>query len=275
MFNKLKTAAEEVKTVSSETPEIGIVLGSGLGDFVSRITEAKEIPFSKIPHFKNTTVQGHEGKLVLGKIKGVKVAVLQGRYHAYEGHAMEDVVFPLRLLSVLGIDKVILTNAAGGINLHYKPGDLVLITDHINMMGTNPLIGPNNADIGPRFPDMTNAYDLALQRCIQRAARTIRYNLKEGVYCALMGPTYETPAEVRMLGILGADMVGMSTVPETIAANHLGMTVAGISCITNMAAGLSGKKLSHEEVKETAEKVMIVFSDLLEESVSEIARMKT
>ena len=272
MYEKLRTTAEKIQSIKPGTPRVGIVLGSGLGPFVDKIESPTFIPYKDIPYFNETTVEGHEGRLILGTIAGVEVAVLQGRVHGYEGFAEEELVFPVRVLATLGIEDLILTNAAGGINTDYSPGQLVLIKDHINFMGLNPLKGPNINELGPRFPDMTQAYHLGLRDSFHSAAKKIDYNLKEGVYCAVLGPTYETPAEIKMMGIIGADMVGMSTVPESIAANHLGLRVAGISCITNMAAGISQNKLDHDEVKREAKKVMDVFSHLLTATISEIGK---
>ena len=270
MYEKLRASAEKIQSLKPGTPQVGIVLGSGLGPFVDKIEEPTVIAYKDIPYFPETTVEGHQGRLILGKIHGVDVAVLQGRVHGYEGFPEEDLVFPVRVLATLGIEDLVLTNAAGGINLDYKPGQLVLINDHINFMGLNPLRGPNINELGPRFPDMTHAYNPSLRDKFQQAAKKIDYDLKEGVYCAVLGPTYETPAEIRMMGVMGADMVGMSTVPESIAANHLGLRVAGISCITNMAAGISANKLNHKEVKEEAQKVMDVFSNLLSQAIFEL-----
>lgn len=263
MYEKLGAAAKHIGTFKEAPPRVGIILGSGLGAFVDSVEEQIHIAYKDIPHFRDCTVEGHQGRLILGVVAGVDVAILQGRLHAYEGLPMEEVVFPTRVLATLGVEKLILTNAAGGINLDYSPGDIVCISDHINMMAANPLIGPNINELGPRFPDMTQAYNLELQDAFKAAAKDMDYNLKTGIYAGVLGPTYETPAEVRMLGIIGADMVGMSTVPESIAANHLGIQVCGLSCITNMAAGISKKKLDHSEVKEEALKVMKTFSDLL------------
>lgn len=268
MYEKLQAASEKIQKLVPSTPKVGIVLGSGLGSFVERIENPVIIPYEEIPYFHKTTVEGHSGRLIMGKIQGVDVALLQGRLHAYEGLPMEDVVFPTRLLATLGIETLILTNAAGGINPNYKPGDLVIIKDHINLQGRNPLVGPNIAELGPRFPDMTYAYAPKIQEGLEAAGKELGINLQRGVYAAVLGPTYETPAEVRMLGILGADMVGMSTAPECIAANHLGLKVAGVSCITNMAAGMTSEKLNHSDVKEEALKVMKNFSDLLEKLIS-------
>lgn len=270
MYAKIGEAAEFIRTKTDIIPKVGVVLGSGLGAFVDRIENPVSIPYEEIPYFHDCSVEGHQGRLILGQVKGVNVAVLQGRIHGYEGYPMEELVFPTRVLATLGIENLLLTNAAGGINESFNPGDLVMITDHINLMGKNPLVGPNIAELGPRFPDMTEAYNLELRKHLQEAATELNYELKSGVYAAMLGPTYETPAEVRMAGIVGADMVGMSTVPESIAANHLGVKVCGISCITNMAAGIEKGKLSHDDIKEQAVKVMKTFSDLVEISISKM-----
>lgn len=263
MYDRLVKAATHIRSLSSNRPKLGIVLGSGLGRFIEELKEGQSIPYSEIPYFKKTSVEGHEGRLLMGKIHGVEVAVLQGRTHAYEGHSLDDVVFPIRVLSLLGVKDLILTNAAGGINLSYQPGQLVCINDHLNFMSQNPLVGPNNADFGPRFPDMTEAYSKSMRLAMTKASQDLNIDLKEGVYVGVLGPTYETPAEIRMLRTLGADMVGMSTVPECIAANHLGMNVGGISLITNMGAGIQQQKLHHSDVKEEAQKAMTTFSSLL------------
>jgi purine-nucleoside phosphorylase len=248
-------------------PKVGIVLGSGLGVFVDQIEEKIVIAYNDIPHFQKTTVEGHAGKLILGKVKGVDVAVLQGRLHAYEGLPMEEVVFPVRILAMLGITSLVLTNAAGGVNLNYRPGDFVLITDHINLMGRNPLVGPNVNEWGPRFPDMSHAYNQELNTLFMTSAKNLGLKIHEGVYAGVLGPTYETPAEIKMIRLLGADMVGMSTVPETIAANHMGIKVCGISCITNMGAGIINQTLKHEDIKDEALKVMNQFTALINSAI--------
>jgi len=269
-YKKIEESVEFIKSKSSLVPDWGIVLGSGLGDFVEKVEVETEINYADIPHFHSTTVVGHSGKLILGKISGKKVAILQGRLHPYEGHDMMEVVHPIRTLGKLGIQGVILTNAAGGINPSFVPGDLVIIKDHINLMGRNPLIGTNIEELGPRFPDMTEAYSSKINETISAAAQDLGQTVHQGVYCSLLGPTYETPAEIQMLKIVGADMVGMSTVPESIAANHMGLKVAGISCITNLAAGTGQEKLDHSEVKEVANKVMSKFSGLIEKTLEKL-----
>lgn len=253
-------------------PEVAIILGSGLGGFAEHIEEAEEISYFDIPHFQSPSVEGHEGKMIFGKVRGVPVAVLQGRWHFYEGHSMSSIVIPTRALAALGAHTLFLTNAAGGVNLDLKGGDLMVIVDHLNMMGDNPLTGKDSVMFGPRFPDMSEPYSHDCIRAIDEAAERLGISLKRGVYIGLRGPTYETPAEVRMLRVLGGDAVGMSTVPEAIAARHLGMRVAGISCITNMAAGIEQKTLNHEEVQEVASRSMNQLAKLMIEAMPELAR---
>ena len=273
MYEKLGKAAQYIHSINPTKPKVGVVLGSGLGVFVDQIENKTIIPYSDIPYFKKTTVEGHEGRLILGKVKGVDVVVLQGRFHSYEGLPMDEVVFPVRLLAILGIQILILTNAAGGVNLEYKPGDLVLIQDHINLMGKNPLIGPNNNEMGPRFPDMTHAYNQELLTIMKNVSEKLGHTIRTGVYAGLLGPTYETPAEIKMVRILGGDMVGMSTVPECIAANHLGLKVCGISCITNMGAGIIDQTLKHEDIKHEAMKAMNHFTALLNHSIEKFGKL--
>lgn len=273
MQEKLNKSVQYIQSIKAAKPKIGLVLGSGLGVFVDQIENKTIIPYNDIPHFKRTTVEGHEGRLILGTVRGVEVAVMQGRFHAYEGHSMEDVVFPVRMLHKLGIKTLILTNAAGGVNLSYRPGDLSIIKDHINLMGTNPLIGPNDNKMGPRFPDMSHAYDPQLNSIMKEVSAQLGHKIHEGVYVGVMGPTYETPAEIRMFRILGGDMVGMSTVPESIAANHLGLKVCGISCITNMGAGIIDQKLKHEDIKDEAMKAMDHFTALLNNSIEKFGKL--
>ena len=255
-----------------EKPKVAIVLGSGLGPFVARIENPVTIPYDEIPHFKKTTVEGHSGRIVAGRVGGVPVAALQGRWHFYEGYPMSSIVLPTRAMCMLGVQNMVLTNAAGGVNLAFQAGDLMVIQDHINLMGDNPLTGPEPAEFGPRFPDMSEAYCGDCIEVIEDVARGLGVPIRKGVYCGLRGPTYETPAEVRMLRTLGADAVGMSTVPEAIAARHLGVRVTGISCITNMAAGIEAKKLDHAEVTETAKRVIQHFSDLLAQSLPRMVK---
>jgi len=236
-------------------PELGVILGSGLGAFADLVLEKQVIPYKDIPHFPLSTVEGHAGQLVFGKVQGRSVVVMQGRFHFYEGYTMQEVTFPIRVMQVLGVTGLVVTNAAGGINPDFHPGDLILIKDHLNMMGDNPLRGANLSSLGPRFPDLSEAYNKDWRQKALVIARELGINPQEGVYAAMSGPNYETPAEIRFLRSSGADMVGMSTVPEVIVANHGGMQVLGISCVTNMAAGILRQKLSHLEVMETAGRI--------------------
>ncbi len=247
-----------------------MVLGSGLGAFVNEIKIESKFAYDEIPHFVPTSVEGHSGNLILGSVDNVKIAVLQGRNHFYEGHNMDTVVFPTRVLAMLGIEVLVLTNSAGGLDPSMQPGDFMIIEDHINLMGTNPLMGPNLKQLGPRFPDMSEAYDKRLVESMSQLLnrKNIRYH--KGVYCAVSGPTYETPSEVRYLRMIGGKAVGMSTVPESIAANHLGLRVFAISCITNMAAGMSDKKLSHQEVTDTAKKVEKEFCSFMSDFIKSV-----
>ncbi|AVX30493.1 purine-nucleoside phosphorylase [Carboxydocella thermautotrophica] len=260
---KLTEAVEYIRRHTDYLPEIALILGSGLGALAEEIEEAVTIPYRELPHFPVSTVEGHAGRLVLGKLKGKTVVAMQGRFHYYEGYSMGEVTFPVRVMKLLGARQLFVTNAAGGINREFKPGDLMLITDHINLMGSNPLIGPNWDDFGPRFPDMSAAYSARLQEIADRVAASQGFKLQRGVYAAMTGPSYETPAEIRYLAKIGADAVGMSTVPEVIVANHSGMEVLGISCITNMAAGILPDKLDHSEVMETAERIKKQFLALV------------
>lgn len=264
----MRAAAEIVEQRTTIRPKIGIVLGSGLGAFAHSLVHAQRIPYHELAGFPTSTAIGHAGELVIGTLGAnghgaVDVAVMAGRFHLYEGYSARQVVSGIRLFHELGIKRVILTNAAGGINLEYPRGSLVLISDHINLQGVNPLTGANDDSLGPRFPDMTEAYALALRDIAKETAVELGIPLYEGVYVGLLGPNYETPAEIRFLKTIGADLVGMSTVAEAVAANHLGMQVLGISCVTNVAAGLSGEKLHHEEVLEIGRSVAGTFSKLL------------
>lgn len=253
MLEQINAAVAEIHKRTDLTPKVGIVLGSGLGGFAEKIESPCTFSYKDLPGFVPSTAPGHAGKLLLGKINSVPVVCMQGRLHYYEGHRMKDIVFPIRVMKALGIQTLILTNAAGGINKDYHPGDLMLLTDHINMLGTNPLIGQNEETIGPRFPDMTHVYTKALQELALKAAEECGISLQQGVYLATTGPSYETPAEIRMFRVLGADAVGMSTVPEAIAASHCGLQVLGLSLITNMGAGMLDQPLSSEEVIRTAD----------------------
>jgi len=243
-------------------PELGLILGSGLGEIADEVGGVR-IPYCEIPGFANSTVQGHKGSLVFAEVNGKKCVFMQGRYHFYEGHTLQKIIYPVRVMKQLGVKTLILTNAAGGINPDFKGGDLMIITDHINLMGSNPLIGMNDDSVGVRFPDMSEVYKKHLREIALNEAKKLNINIKQGVYAASTGPSYETPAEVRMLKVIGADACGMSTVPEAIAANHAGMDVLGISCITNMAAGIQNKALSHEEVVEQADVIKGSFKSLI------------
>jgi purine-nucleoside phosphorylase len=262
-FTRAETAAKSVLQRTTLRPQIGLVLGSGLGAFADSLTEAKRIPYAEIPAFPRSTAIGHAGQMVIGKSGAVPVAAMQGRVHLYEGYSAQEVAFPMRVFGRMGIRAVILTNAAGGINLNYQQGALVLIRDHINLQGPNPLVGPNDDRFGVRFPDMTQAYEKLYRAAAQEEAGKLGMTLHEGVYAALPGPSYETPAEIKYLRTIGADLVGMSTVFEVIAARHMGIKVLAISCVTNMAAGILDQPLSHQEVMETGERVKTSFEALL------------
>ncbi len=270
-FMLAESAAKSVLQRTSLRPQIGLVLGSGLGAFADSLADATRIPFADIPAFPRSTAIGHAGQMVVGKAGAVPVAVMQGRVHLYEGYSAQEVAFPVRVFGRMGIRSVILTNAAGGINLRYQQGALVLVSDHINLQGTNPLVGPNHDRLGVRFPDMTHAYDKAYRELAREEAGKLGMTLHEGFYAALLGPSYETPAEIRYLRVIGADLVGMSTALEVIAARHLGIKVLAISCVTNMAAGILDKPLSHQEVMETGERVRESFEALLHAVLPRIA----
>lgn len=263
LFDQANAAAAYIRARTDLKPAIGIVLGSGLGAFAEGIEDAVIIPFSEIHHFPQSTVPGHSGRLVIGKLDGVSVAVMQGRVHAYEGYSPEEVTFPVRVLGLLGVRMLIVTNAAGGIRLDMKQGDLVLLSDHINFTGRNPVAGPNDERFGPRFFDMTEAYSKRLRRLAATVAERQGFPVAEGVYLSLLGPSFETPAEIRAFRAMGADLVGMSTVQEVIVARQMGIEVLGISCVTNLAAGIQSEPLSHEEVMETGRRVAARFSQLL------------
>jgi purine-nucleoside phosphorylase len=263
LSNDLNEAAAYVRSRSSLAPSVGVILGSGLGDVVDAIDIETAIPYGEIPGARASTVMGHQGRLILGHAKGIPVAAMQGRVHFYEGYEMDEVMFLARMLGRLGIRKLVVTNAAGGVNTSYEAGDLMLISDHINFMGVNPLRGPNIEDLGVRFPDMSEAYPESLRQIAKEVAAGLGLKLQEGVYLALSGPTYETPAEIRAFRVLGADAVGMSTVPEVIAASHMQIPVLGISCITNMAAGILKQKLTHQEVMDTTARVQQQFTALI------------
>ena len=263
LYERAAHAARTLRPRGRAEARVALVLGSGLGAFADDLEDAEAIPYEEVPGFARPTVEGHSGRLVLGRVEGTEVAVMQGRFHFYEGYAFEEVTFPVRVLALCGVKTLVLTNAAGGLNNSLKQGSLMLISDHLNLMGANPLRGPNDSRFGPRFPDMTEVYDRAYQETAIAEAHALEIELRRGVYAALSGPTYETPAEIRMLRALGADAVGMSTVPEAIVARHAGLKVLGISCITNLAAGSGEGPIDHAEVIETGERVRETFSALL------------
>jgi purine-nucleoside phosphorylase len=286
-YEKAKEAAEFIKSKYNKPVKIAVVLGSGLGSFVDHVRGSVRIPYDEIPHFAKSTVEGHAGQMVLGEIEGIPVAIQQGRFHYYEGYEMNEVVFPIRTLGLLGIKSLILTNAAGSIRTSNRPGTMLLIRDHINLMGVNPLRGANDERFGPRFPDMTEVYckqyqkiaseeaaKLIQERLEQGLEKEYRRILRRGVYCALPGPTYETPAEVRMLRLLGADAVGMSTVPEAITAKQMGMKILGISCLANMAAGIDEGFISHQEVMGMGKEIAGIFSELLKRIIIRIGKLE-
>ena len=270
-FSQATRAARFILSKTKLRPRIALVLGSGLGAFAEEFANAVRIPYKKIPHYPQSTAIGHAGQLVIGKVGNVAVAGMQGRVHLYEGYSAKQVAFPIRVFSRMGIQAVIVTNAAGGINLNYSEGALVALRDHINLQAANPLIGPNDDRFGPRFPDMTRAYDAEFRGFVGEEGRKLKLNLHEGVYLALAGPNYETPAEIHAFRTLGADLVGMSTVLEVIAARHSNMRVMGISCVTNMAAGITGAPLTAEEVFETGARVKNDFIGLLKAVIPRIA----
>lgn len=260
---RISDAAQYIKARITEAPSIGLILGSGLGDFADGLENRVVIPFAEIPDFPQPTVEGHAGAFVIGSCQGKTVVALQGRIHYYEGHPQQVITIPVRVMALLGVKQIVLTNACGGVNLNFAPGDLMLISDHINYSGSNPLIGQNLDQFGPRFPDLSNVYTKELRTKIMKVAEENSIALRQGVYVMYSGPNYETPAEIRMFRMMGADAVGMSTVPEAIVAAHCGMDVVGISCITNMAAGVLPQKLNHQEVVETAALVHDKFQKLL------------
>jgi len=271
IYQRAAAAADVVRRVTGRGARVGAILGSGLGEFADHLEDRRAVPYREIPAFPTSTVVGHAGELVLGRRGGLDVAVLKGRVHYYEGYKPAEVVFPLRVLKLLGVEALIVTNAAGGINDSFRPGQLMLITDQLNLQGRSPLRGPNDERLGPRFPDLTEAYSRSWIERADACASRLGVPLQRGVYAALLGPNYETPAEIRMLRTLGADAVGMSTVPEVIAANHMGMKVLGISCITHVAAGISEQKINHAEVMETTARVKEQFVALLAALLDDLA----
>ncbi|HUZ93400.1 MAG TPA: purine-nucleoside phosphorylase [Edaphobacter sp.] len=270
IYTRATTAANCIRTLTPLTPRLGIILGSGLGNFASQVEDPTTIPYADIPHFPQSTVEGHSGKLILGTIAGVPVAVMQGRVHAYEGYPLSEVTFPTRVLGLLGCKSLIVTNAAGAINTSYQQGGLVAISDHINLTGSNAALGPNETKFGPRFFDMTTAYSPQLRALAQTEAAKQNIPLAEGVYLAVLGPSYETPAEIRAFRTLGADLVGMSTVHEVIVARHMGLEVLGLSLVTNMAAGVLNEAINHAEVMETGRRVERQFTSLLTALIPQI-----
>jgi len=272
LYERAEHATRIIRSRISVEPRIALVLGSGLGGFADDFDEAVAIPYEDIPGFVRSTAQGHAGRLVIGKVDSIPVVAMQGRVHYYEGYSLEEVTFPVRVFNLLGIKTLVLTNAAGGINVQLTQGALMMISDHVNLMGVNPLRGPNDERFGPRFPDMSAVYSPELQELVIEEARAINVEVRRGVYGALSGPSYETPAEIHLLRTLGADAVGMSTVPEAIVARHMGIEVLGISCITNMAAGISDAPINHEEVMATGVRVRATFTELLQRVIGAINR---
>jgi purine-nucleoside phosphorylase len=269
-FDAAEEAAAYLRARGVSNSPLAVILGSGLGVFAERVQNPTVIPYAEIPHWPVPTVVGHGGRLLAGDVGGVSVICLQGRAHYYEGHPMERVIFPTRVLGQLGVKTLIVTNAAGGMNPGFAPGDLMIVTDHLNLMGVNPLRGVHDERFGPRFTDLTHAYDRPMQEQIIQTSFQLGTSAVRGVYAAVAGPSYETPAEIRMLRTIGADAVGMSTVPEVLAARQMGMRVGAISVITNAAAGVTGEPLSHEEVTETSRRVGARFSDLLESAIPKL-----
>ena len=272
LYERAEHAARIIRSRISVEPRIAIVLGSGLGGFADDFDEAVAIPYEDIPGFVRSTAQGHAGRLVIGKVESIPVLAMQGRVHYYEGYSLEEVTFAVRVFKLLDIKTLVLTNAAGGINVQLTQGALMVISDHVNLMGVNPLRGPNDERFGPRFPDMSTVYSPELQELVIEEAKAINVEVRRGIYGALSGPSYETPAEIHLLRALGADAVGMSTVPEAIVARHMGIDVLGISCITNMAAGISDEPINHEEVMATGIRVRATFTELLQRVIGAINR---
>lgn len=268
LLTKMKESASYIQNLIKVKPTIGLILGSGLGELADEIEDAVKIDYKDIPHFPVSTVEGHAGKLVIGMLKGKAVLAMQGRFHYYEGYSMQEVTFPVRVMKGLGIDTIFVTNACGGMNVNFQPGDLMIITDHLNMTGANPLIGHNEVELGPRFPDMSRAYTPQLVELAKNNATKLNIPIQQGVYAGVSGPTYMTPAELIMLRNLGGDAVGMSTVPEVIVASHMQMKVLGISCVTDMAIGEELEPLTHEQVVEVANRTKPKFINLVKELVA-------
>jgi purine-nucleoside phosphorylase len=267
---KMNEAISYIESLTNIKPDFGLILGSGLGELAEEIEEAVKIDYEKIPNFPVSTVEGHAGKLVVGKLHGKSVIAMQGRFHYYEGYSMQEVTFPVRVMKGLGVHSIVVTNACGGMNKSFEPGDLMLIEDHLNMTGANPLIGPNESELGPRFPDMSRAYTPDYIKTAKSVAQKLDIKVQQGVYAGITGPTYMTPAELIMLRNLGADTIGMSTVPEVIVASHMGLKVLGISCITDMAIGEELEPLTHEQVVEVANRTKPRFIQLVKEFLSAV-----
>jgi purine-nucleoside phosphorylase len=267
-------AASTILAKTKINPKIGLILGSGLGVLADEMEDAVRIPFESIPYFMKPTAEGHQGELVVGKLQGVEVVILNGRYHYYEGYTLQQVTFPVRVMKLLGVETLILTNACGAVNRNFKPGELMVIKDHINLTANNPLIGSNVDFFGPRFPDASEIYTKNLRDLAKKVAEKNNIKLNEGVYTWWTGPSYETPAEIKMISVLGGDAVGMSTVPEALVASHAGMNVLGISCLTNMASGILPQKLSHQEVLDVAKQVRASFSQLIKDILVDISTSK-
>ena len=272
LYERAEHATRIIRARTTVEPRIAVVLGSGLGGFADDFEDAVGIPYEDIPGFVRSTAQGHAGRLVIGKIDGIPVLAMQGRVHYYEGYSLEEVTFAIRTFGLLGVKTLVLTNAAGGINVQLTQGALMVLSDHVNLMGVNPLRGPNDERFGPRFPDMSSVYAPELQELVVEEAKAIGVEVRRGIYGALSGPSYETPAEIHLLRNLGADAVGMSTVPEAIVARHMSLEVLGISCITNMAAGISDEPINHEEVMATGDRVRGTFTELLRRVIGAINR---
>ena len=271
LYERAEHAARIIRSRTTETPRIAVILGSGLGAFADDFENAVSIPYEDITGFPRSTAEGHAGRLVVGKIDQVPLMAMQGRVHFYEGYSLEQVTFPIRVFKLLGIKTLILTNASGGVNVQFSQGALMIISDHLNLLGDNPLRGPNDTRFGPRFPDMTAVYSPELQEIVIEEAKALNVEVRRGIYAALAGPSYETPAEIHLMRTLGADAVGLSTVPEAIVARHMDLEVLGISCITNMAAGLSDEPINHDDVMATGDRVRETFTQLLRKVVGRIS----
>lgn len=271
LYERAQEAARLIRAHTNADVPVAIVLGSGLGSFAEDLADSNKIPYNDIPGFARATVEGHAGRLVIGKLSDVMVAAMQGRFHFYEGYSLEDVTFPIRVLKLLGVHTLVLTNAAGSLNVEFTPGSLMVISDHLNLLGDNPLRGENDERFGPRFPDLTSVYSPEFQNIVIDEGNAMGLELRRGIYAALSGPSYETPAEIHMVRTLGADAVGMSTVPEAIVARHMGMNVVGISCITNLAAGVSNRPIDHSQVMQIGERVHETFAALLKRIIPRFA----